>query len=180
MLAAPTHLGVSVDASRVGPLLERLRTIADVVLVDTSGSFDDHAVHALDHTDVLLLLGTPDVPSLKSLKLAVGTIDLLGLPRERWHLVLNRVEPRVGLSRSDIEETLGLPVRVSVPASSDVVSAVNRGEPIARSHRGHAVSKALLRLTEVLPAVAAEAAGPAPGGGRRRASRALLRTRKQG
>ena len=75
----------------------------DVVVVDTSGMFDDYVLPALDHSDLVVLVGTLDIPSLKGLKLAVGTLDLLNLPRERWRLVLNRADTKVGLSAGEFE-----------------------------------------------------------------------------
>ena len=118
----------------------------DVVVVDTGGAFDDHALQALDHCDVLLLVGTPDIPSLKSLKLATSTLDLLDLPRACWRLVLNRTDTKAGLATSEIESTLGLSALVDVPAHRAVLASVNRAEVIVRSHPGHAVSKALRSL----------------------------------
>jgi pilus assembly protein CpaE len=122
----------------------------DVVVVDTGGVFDEYVLQALDHTDRLVLVGTLDIPALKSLKLAAGTLDLLNLPRERWSLVLNRADAKVGLSAGEFEETLGLKATVTLPSSRDVLTAVNRGEAIVRANRGHQVSKALVTLAESL------------------------------
>jgi pilus assembly protein CpaE len=80
----------------------------------------------------------------------------------------------VGLTASELEETLGLHVAASLPSSRDVLTAVNRGEVIVRANRGHQVSKALaVFAAELLRAHAAsDAESPADavsneGGGRR-------------
>ena len=95
VLAAPVHLGSPVPPEPIGSLLETLKGMFDIVVVDTSGMFDDYVLPALDHSDLVVLVGTLDIPSLKGLKLAVGTLDLLNLPREKWRLVLNRQTPRL-------------------------------------------------------------------------------------
>ena len=150
VLAAPVHLGSPVPSEPIGSLLETLKGMFDVVVVDTSGMFDDYVLPALDHSDLVVLVGTLDIPSLKGLKLAVGTLDLLNLPREKWRLVLNRADAKVGLSAGEFEETLGLKADVSLPSSRDVLTAVNRGETIVRANRGHQVSKALATFARSL------------------------------
>ncbi len=183
VLAAPVHLGSPVPSEPIGSLLETLKGMFDVVVVDTSGMFDDYVLPALDHSDLVVLVGTLDIPSLKGLKLAVGTLDLLNLPREKWRLVLNRADAKVGLSAGEFEETLGLKADVSLPSSRDVLTAVNRGETIVRANRGHQVSKALATFARSLaaactvPRPAPEPADPTPHS-RRGAPRRGLRSRK--
>lgn len=150
VLAAPPRPGVPVPAERIASVLGLLRTMFEHVVIDTSGNFDDVGLAALDASDVLVLVGTLDVPSLKSLKLAVATLDLLNLPRERWRLVLNRVDSKVGLSVSEFQETLGLQPEVTIGSSRDLLAAVNRGEQIVRSQPRHRASKALRAFAEVI------------------------------
>jgi pilus assembly protein CpaE len=144
VLAAPLQLGSPVSAATVGTVLDLLKRQYDVVVVDTGGSFDDHALQALDHSDLLVLVGTLDIPALKNLKLAVGTLDLLNYPRDLWRVVLNRADAKVGLSAGDFEKTLGARVAMTVPTSRDVLVAVNRGEPLVRVNGGHPVSRTLV------------------------------------
>lgn len=150
VLAAPVQLGAQVPSDSVRTMLSVLKGLFEVVVVDTSGAFDDYGLHALDHSDLLVLVGTLDIPALKSLKLAVGTLDLLNFPRERRRLLLNRADAKVGLSRDEFEETLGIKVDAALPSSRDVLAAVNRGEVIVRVSRGHQVSKELSALAEAL------------------------------
>lgn len=155
VLPAPIHLSATVAVSAVGPVLEQLKDMFDAVVVDTSGSFDDYALQAFDHSDLLVLVGTLDMPSLKNLKLALGTLDLLDYPRDLWRLAVNRADPRVGLSVDEVEKTLGVAASIAIPSSRDVLVAVNRGEPIVRAHTGHPVSKALAALARQLSREAA-------------------------
>jgi pilus assembly protein CpaE len=141
VLAAPPDLGVVVAAESVGQALALLKGMFDVVVVDTGGSFDGHTLQALDHSDLLVLVGTLDQPALKNLRLAVGTLDLLNYPRDLWRLALNRADPRVGLSVAEFEKTLGVPAAVTLTSSRDVLVAVNRGETLVRSNGGHSTSR---------------------------------------
>lgn len=173
VLAAPVQLETRVQPEQASAVLETLKTMFDVVVVDTSGAFDDHALAALDHSDLLVVIGTLDIPSLKSLKLAAGTLDLLNFSRDRWRLVLNRADSKVGLSAKEFEETLGVEATITLPSSRDVLAAVNRGEAIVRSNSGHQISKTLSGFAEQLYAAAAPSAVEQQAAGSRRGRRKL-------
>ncbi len=150
VLAAP--IGVesadSVNADDVVKVLQVLTRQYDVVVADTSGTFDDYALNAIDQTDLLLLVGTLDTPALKNLKLATTALDLLGSQRESWRVVLNRADPRVGLTQEQFADTLGLSVTTAIPSSREVLAAVNRGEPIVQAQPRHEVSRVLENLAD--------------------------------
>ena len=83
-----------------------LREQFDYVVVDTPPAFDDQVLAAFDRSDVIALLATLDIPALKNLKLTLETLELLNYPRERWRVVLNRADAKVGLALSEVEKTL--------------------------------------------------------------------------
>ena len=145
VVAAPVHLDTPDQASNedIAKLLDLLVKVYEVVVVDTSGVFDDHALTALDRTDTLVLVGTLDIPALKGLKLATQTLDLLNFPRDKWQFVLNRADSKVGLSVDEYESTLGLKAACSLVSSREVLTAVNRGEPLVRAYASHPNSKAI-------------------------------------
>ncbi|MFZ2503787.1 MAG: AAA family ATPase [Nocardioides sp.] len=148
VLAAPLHLEArdNVSHDEVALTLQVLKGKFDYVVVDTSPSFDDLALTAFDHSDLLVLVGTLDIPALKNLKMAAGTLDLLNIPRNRWRLVLNRADSKVGLAPAEFEKTLGLSITASLPSSREVLAAVNRGEAIVNSDPKHPVSTAITAL----------------------------------
>lgn len=150
VLAAPVHLDANVPPVATSELLALLKTMFDVVVVDTSGSFDDYALNALDHSDTIVLVGTLDMPSLKALKLATSTLELLNHQKHMWRLVVNRADTKAGLSDKEFTDTLGLEASATIPASREVLSAVNRGEPVVRAHPGSAAGKAVTALAASL------------------------------
>ena len=156
VVAAPVLLDAPDQATSddVGKLLEFLVRVYDYIVVDTSGVFDDHALTALDRTDTLVLVGTLDIPALKGLKLATQTLELLNFPREKWKFVLNRADAKVGLSVDEFESTLGLKADCTLVSSREVLTAVNRGEPLVKAFSGHPNSKAIKSLAGVLAGAA--------------------------
>ncbi len=103
-------------------------------MVDTSPAFDEFVLQAFDETDELLLVTTLDVPTLKNVKVAVETLDLLNFPKPRRHLVLNRADDKVGLTADKVESTLGMSITAAIPTSSQVAHATTRASRSCSQH----------------------------------------------
>jgi pilus assembly protein CpaE len=154
-LVAPVEPGTAenIPAGTVAAILKVLKQQFQFVVVDTPPAFTDHVLAAFDASDLLALLATLDIPALKNLKLTLETLDLLNYPRERWRIVLNRADSKVGLSLAEVEKTLRLPISVQIPSSRAVPASINRGVPIVLDDPSHAVSVAIRQfaLKQVVP-----------------------------
>jgi pilus assembly protein CpaE len=147
-----------VTEAKLGRLLEVARESFDVIVVDTSPFFHGPMLATLDRTDELLLLCSLDVPTLKNLRLALQTLDLLSFPKQRVRIVLNRSNSKVGMKPNEVEGALGMKVRFEVPSDRAVPLAVNRGNPVVLAEEGADVSKAIkLMAKELFPAPKEEA-----------------------
>lgn len=148
VLAAPAHPDVR---ERISPLLisrilRALRDGFDYIVVDTSPSFDDATLTALDETDECVIIATLDVPTLKNVKVALETMDMLNIARGHRHLLLNRADDEVGISVEKVESILGMPVSAQVATAVDIAAATNAGTPIVTHKPGHAASVAYTNL----------------------------------
>jgi len=132
-----------VPATLIEDLLRVLRGMFDYVVVDTPPQFNEHVLKALDAADLHVLPTTPDVPTLKNLRLTLEMLDLLGYPREARALVLNREDARVGMTAADVERALATPLAARIPASLEVTASINRGVPITVEQPDHKVSVAI-------------------------------------
>ncbi len=160
-LLAPVEPGAAeaVSADMVSELLQVLKGMYDVVVVDTPPAFTDQVLTAFDASDHMALLTTLDIPALKNLKLSLETLDLLGYSRDRFHIVLNRADSKVGLAIEDVQKTLKLPIAALLPSSRAVPAAINRGTPIVHDAPNHPVSTAIRNLADTLVQDVAVAAG---------------------
>ncbi|HEX5741888.1 MAG TPA: P-loop NTPase [Pilimelia sp.] len=149
--------GDHVTRELVTELIGVARQMFDFVVVDTPPYFSDQVLATLDLTDYFALVVTPDLPTLKSIRLTQDMFDLLEYPRERRLAVLNRADSQVGLSIADIEKAVGMPMSVLMPSSRDVPLSVNRGVPIAVDQPHHAVSRSIRELAERCAGVPAAA-----------------------
>ncbi|MCU7728347.1 P-loop NTPase [Actinoplanes sp. KI2] len=155
--------GDQVGRELVAELLGVLAPMYDYVVVDTPPYVSDQVLAALDRTDWFVLVVTPDLPALKSVRLTLTTFEMLQYPAERRLVLLNRADSEVGLTVADVEKAIGQPTSVLMPSSRDVPLSVNRGVPLAIERPGHPVAKAMREL-------AAKCGAPDSGRGRRHRS----------
>jgi pilus assembly protein CpaE len=139
-----------VTEAKLGRLLEVARSSFDCIVVDTSPFFHGPMLATLDRTDELLLLCSLDVPTVKNLRLALQTLDLLSFPKQRIRVVLNRANSKVGMKTNEVEGALGMKVRFEVPSDRAVPLAVNRGKPVVIDDEGSDVSRAIRHIAKGL------------------------------
>ena len=149
-----------VTAINVGLVIDILATEFDYIVIDTAAGLDEHALAAADRSDDLVLVCVTDVPSVRGLRKALDAIDLLGMTRQRRHLVLNRADERVGLSTRDVETTLGLAVDATVPTTRSIPISVNQGSPIVESDPRSPAARSLRQFASRFAS-----APPSPGTG---------------
>ena len=139
-----------VTEPKVNRLLEVARGSYDLIVVDTSPFFHGPMLATLDRTDELLVLCGLDVPTLKNVKLAQHTLDLLSFPASRVRFVLNRSNSKVGMKQSEVESALGVKIAFEMPSDRAVPLAVNRGTPAVLAEAGCDFSRAIRSMAKGL------------------------------
>ena len=175
VLAAPSHPDVRdrVTPVLVSRILRALRDSFDFIVVDTAPAFDEQTLTALDETDECVIVATLDVPTLKNVKVATETLEMLDIARGHRHLLLNRADDAVGLGTEKVEAILGMTVTTEIASSMDIALATNAGRPIVAANPRHPSSTALRELAgkltgePVAPSAAGGAAGDDDKSGRR-------------
>lgn len=162
VLAAPAHPDVRerITPVLVSRVLRTLREGFDYVVVDTAPAFDDQTLTALDETDECVIIATLDVPTLKNVKVALETLEMLNIAQGHRHLLLNRADDAVGIGVDKVEAILGMRVVAHIASSIDIAAATNAGNPIVVNDPAHLASSAVLALASTF---AGEAVTP-PGG----------------
>ncbi|WP_435743978.1 AAA family ATPase [Nocardioides sp. SYSU DS0663] len=148
VLAAPPHPDVRerVSAQLVTRVLRTLRENYDYIVVDTAPAFDEQTLTALDETDECVIVATLDVPTLKNVKVALETMEMLNIAQDHRHLLLNRADDAVGIGPDKVEAILGMGVAARVESSIDIAAATNSGTPIVLEKPTHQSSTAIREL----------------------------------
>jgi pilus assembly protein CpaE len=154
VLAAPARPEeealIAVD--RLAALLEVARCRYEAVVIDCASAFSETSLLALDHTDTLVLVGAPDVPAVRSVRIALETLDLLELDLPDVRILMNRAGADVGLDSDDIEHILRREIAYTVPSDRAVPLSINRGRPVTSDDPGSPAARSLAEVSRSLVA----------------------------
>ena len=132
-IAAPTFPdeGESLRGETLSSIITMLRERFQYIIADLSHDFSEASLCALDAADIILLVGTPDMASIRATTAALDAYTKLGYPAEKIKPVLNAPFPRSSLSREKIEAAMGMEFIAAFPHVADtVVEAINLGRPL--------------------------------------------------
>ena len=154
VLAAPDRPveADGVDAADVGRVLDAARRKFDYVIVDTPPSLSEAVLVALEYADRVFAVATLDLPSVRNLGLLLSTMQQLKVPADRVQLVLNKVEPDVGMDVGQVTRHFPQGFEMVIPYGRDVNRSLNMGMPLLAFAPGCEVGKVLgAGLGTVLP-----------------------------
>ena len=116
----------------------------------------------LDRTDELFVLCGLDVPTLKNVRLAMQTLELLSFPASRVRYIMNRANTNVGLKTREVETALKVKIAQELPSDGTVPLTINRGNPAVLAEPRCDFAKAIGQLAKQLAPQQRMAAPSAP------------------
>ena len=166
VLAAPSRpeYAEKISGDQFSLLLDYLRQMYAYVVIDTTPLLTDITLAAIDKSDVIVLVTTQDIPSIKNARLFLDLIQTLGIERERIVFTMNRYDKRIAITPERVGDNLKQPVVAVIPLDEKiVVPAVNRGVPFILDNKAQPCARGILSLAESvrenLASVALEEAG---------------------
>ncbi len=152
LLAPPRpELAELVKVEHLKRILELLDKSYDFIVIDLWKSFQETTVFFLDHADIILLIATPDIPSIKNSKLFFELTDQLGYPPDKTLFILNKEDGRSGISAKDIEASIKHPIVLALPRDErTTMIAMNRGTPFVTLQRNLPLSQAIHNLARLI------------------------------
>lgn len=134
LLSAPYHPQKTevVTGDQITRILQFLKQHYEYVIVDTSKSFSPPTLATFEQADVIYLVTTVDLPSLRNIARCLPLLkQMTAAPEERLRLILNRFQPDSVIRVPDIERSLGLKVFRTISNDYEaVMRSINSGTPI--------------------------------------------------
>lgn len=155
ILAAPPRpeQADNVTGEQFSKLIRFLKGMFYYVLIDTSSSLDDITLAAIDDSDLVALVTTQDIPSIKNIRLFLDLFLALGYPAQKSFLVMNKFDKRRSVQPERVGELVKSEVVAVLPFDDRlVVPAMDRGEPFIIENKTHPVSKGIYDLAEAAKA----------------------------
>jgi pilus assembly protein CpaE len=152
ILAAPMkpEQGDLVAGEEFSKVIRYLRNIYSYIIIDTASSLQSITASAIDSSDLLVLLTTQDIPSIKNSRLFLDEIDALGFDRKRIIFVMNKFDKRIQITPEKVSENLKLEIAAVIPFEERVIVSVNRGIPFLLVDKARPLSRSILSLAEMV------------------------------
>jgi len=166
ILAAPTRpeYAEKVTSEQFSRVLEYLRQLYSYVVVDTSSYLTESTLSAIDASDLIILITSQDIPSIKNCRLFLDLVQTMGIERDHILFIMNRFDKRINITPERVSENLKQEVALVIPLDEQVVTkAVNRGVPFVLDGKNQLAGRGIFSLAESVRArVAALEAGDEP------------------
>jgi len=134
----------------ISRVIEVLREMGAIVVIDTARSLDDVVLQVLSESDDIVYLVGMDVPSVKNARLGLQALEVVQIPLSHVLVVLNRADSRVQLSPRDVEKVLEMKLDISLPSDVVVPKSVNRGVPAVLSEERSRFTSHIYEMAELL------------------------------
>jgi pilus assembly protein CpaE len=153
ILPAPaTPYAEPLDGARLRVLIEHARNLYDWVILDLPAIFNRTSLMAVSECERAYLISTSELPSLHLTRKALTLVDQLGFPKDRFQVLVNRVDKRDDIGTADMEKLFGCPIHAKLP--NDYFSlhrVVTLGQPLgADGELGKAIEQVASRLCGAL------------------------------
>jgi pilus assembly protein CpaE len=124
-----------------------IRSMYGWVIADLGRPLAPFTLGLLEDLDEVFLVTTPNILALYQAKQFVKETVALGYPRQKLHLILNRVPKRREISASDVQSSLGLPVYAELTEQGELEAAYMGGKLMAQdSELGRQFTDLALRV----------------------------------
>ncbi len=181
---------VMADPGALTKILAKIRSSYDFIVVDTSLHLDEMVLSLMDVANLILLVSTANLTSIKNMRFVMDLFEQLGYSLDKTMLILNQVSEdqnikKLVVTNEKISLFLKRPIAAMIPSDEYLMlDAIRKGVPAVALERDHHKSpiKELLGLSNsiyaaLMPTVEEEAPLPIP---KRQTAFARMTTRNQG
>lgn len=121
------------------------------VLIDCGTYFDNAVVTALQVSDIVVLVTTPDVVAVRDAYRRIRSLDVIGVEKDNIRILVNRESKTAFVGVADIAENLGMPISAKITDDAKIVSqAINEGKLVREINRRSDVARDISGLVAML------------------------------
>jgi pilus assembly protein CpaE len=157
------HSGVSIMPAPLHPtewrnltpqhiekIVDLLSQTHDFVVIDTPGTFNELIATTLELANLILLVTSMDIASIKDTALALEMLRAAGVSEDKVKLVINHSTAANSLREEDVSRVLEYEVFWRIPHDLAVSSSTQLGQPIVIAKPYARVSRAIIDLGHTL------------------------------
>lgn len=132
-------------------IIENVETLYNYIIFDMPPSITEKELAILDRSNMVLLVATLEISSLKNTKICLKTFSDINFDLSKIKLILNKDIPNVGFGKEDLEAGLSIPVYATVPMESEIAQrSLNHGEAFVLKSPASAIARSILGMVDRL------------------------------
>lgn len=140
-----------IKAEHIEVILRALQGAFDYVVLDMPARFYEPVNPAFQVADLLLMITTPEISTVRNIKASIQTLQELNFPKSKIKVVLNRADDSGQIKPKDVESTLGQSLYSIVDADYKLAMlSLNNGNPIVLFKPKSAISKSIVKLAKTI------------------------------
>lgn len=153
VLPAPPkpEIADQITGEQFGKMLSFLQKMYSYIIVDTASYLTDVVQSILDVADMIILITTQEIPTIKSASAFLSLADNSGIKRTRICFVMNKYDKKIAITPERVGESLRQTVEVTIPYDEKIVPmSINRGIPFITDSKSQPIGKSILTLADVV------------------------------
>ncbi len=161
ILPAPLHPTEwrNMTPQHIEKIVELLAQTHDYVVIDTPGTFNELIAATLELANLILLVTSMDIASIKDTALALEMLRAAGVSEDKVKLMINHSTAANSLREEDVSRVLEYDVFWRIPHDLSVSSSTQLGQPIVVAKPYARVSRAIIELAHALTGTRQEKRG---------------------
>ncbi len=161
ILPAPLHPTEwrNLTPEHIGKIITLLAQGHDYVIIDTPGTFNEIIATTLELGDIILLITSMDIASIKDTALALEMLRAADVSEDKVKLIINHSTSANSLREEDVERVLEYEVTWRIPHDYHVANTNQLGIPIVIAKPYARLSRAVTEMAHALSGTPQERKG---------------------
>jgi pilus assembly protein CpaE len=161
ILPAPLHPTEwrNMTPQHIEKIVELVAQTHDYVVIDTPGTFNELIAATLELANLILLVTSMDIASIKDTALALEMLRAAGVSEDKVKLTINHSTAANSLREDDVARVLEYDVFWRIPHDLSVASSTQLGQPIVVAKPYARVSRSIIDLAHALTGTKQEKRG---------------------
>jgi pilus assembly protein CpaE len=161
ILPAPLHPTEwrNLTPQHIEKIVDLLAQGHDYIVIDTPGTFNEIIAATLERGDLILLVTSMDIASIKDTALALEMLRAADISEDKVKLIINHSTSSNSLREEDVERVLEYSVTWRIPHDYNVASANQLGIPIVVAKPYARFSRAVTDIAHALSGAPRERKG---------------------
>jgi len=137
----------SLTSKDVKPFLKMITQNYDYTILDLGQTFSEITLTALDLSNLILLIATPDILAVYQLRWCLQILQNMHFPLQMVKIVLNRAESQGGVAWQEVRNALKIDIIGRIPSDGKgVAKSLEHGAPIVIDNPRSAISTAFRKM----------------------------------